>query len=210
MHGYLGTVEFPARLSDHLRYGGAVGLLDRMPEQDRRQLKKLSLYVGGIVVAMLAFFAWLDWQTAAEKTALEPWAVLARSVTSLPSEALDPDGGYIKGRVLAVAMETLQPDRVQLQLPQEFRSANPEDVGTLALLTYRTKEFGKYDDGTPARVRVCDIALVDRSKNAIIGRHTVEGPRPPKTITKGSQWEGDGAMPYPQIISYLKSLPRRR
>lgn len=192
-----------------------MGLLDRMPEADRQQLKALVKRVGlvvGITVAVLyAFHFWSERKQAAARAALQPWAEMARASVQgqpPPKEALDPDGGYVKGRVLPVEHKHGAPDQIHFELPPPLRSAKPEDVGTIVWLEYGQKLVGKYEGGAWAYAQTCRITLIDRARNVIIARQNVEGPPPPQTISE-REHAGYGGMPWPQVIAYLSSLPKR-
>lgn len=187
-----------------------MGLLDSMPEDDRRKLKRIVIFVGGALAVMFVVFAILDVQDANRREQLEPWAAMVRDhvlAAKGPAEALDPKGGYVTGRLLPVNWARREVDHLYFDIPPTLRSQTPTDVGTYAWLQYGQKQVGKYNNGDPAYVQTAKITVIDKAKNTIVARAEVQGGPPPETKTSGGS--GTGSHPGPQVLGYLMSLPTR-
>jgi hypothetical protein len=187
-----------------------VAFWDGWSDEDRRTGKRIVIGLG-ITLAVLMFVFWqTDRRIESERQQTAPWAEMARAAAMgqpRPTEALDPQGGYITGRVLPVDSKRREVASLHFELPTGLRSQKPEDVGTVLLLTDGEKRVGQYEGGAPAYVRTVNVQVIDRARNAVIARVAIDGGRPPQTVV-GSQ-PGYGPPPVREVVTYLSALPRR-
>jgi hypothetical protein len=120
---------------------------------------------------------------------------------------------YVRGKVLPVIHKPYSGGGSGVQkdlfweLPSELRPRNPDEVGTVLWLDWEEKPFSvPYIQFTYRIIGiqyVCKVTIIDRATNEKIGEKTFTGSDP-----RGSgQYSGD--KPYPQIVKYLQSLPRK-
>jgi hypothetical protein len=120
---------------------------------------------------------------------------------------------YIRGKVLPVIHKPYSGGGTGVQkdffweLPSDLRPRNPDEVGTVLWLDWEEKPFSvPYVQFTYRIVGiqyVCKVTVIDRVTNEKIGVKTFLGSDPRGT----DQYAGD--KPYPQIIQYLQSLPKK-
>ena len=183
---------------------------DGWSEEEQRSGKRMVFGLGAMLAVLFAFFIWSDSQMEEQRQQAAPWAEMARAAVlgqPQPKDAIEPGGGYIRGRVLPVNKKRREVDPMHFQLPAALRSQKPDDVGMFAVLTDGQRQVGKYDDGSPAYVYTLDVQLIDRARNVTIARHTLEGGPPPEK--KMSSSTGIGSYPMRETIAYLASLPKR-
>ncbi len=99
---------------------------------------------------------------------------------------------------------------VYFGLPASLRASRPEEVGTVVQLDYgREPGRGVYGkDRLPSFVQTCQVTVIDRASRAVVATALVHGGDPPDHIEDGDK-EGVGPRPTPQILDYLKGLPRQ-
>ena len=136
----------------------------------------------------------------------------------------DESGAYLKGKV--VVLNRLRYDMLNSQdwrqvepgkvadlhfaLPDALEAASPEEVQTIVWLGCDPETTGRYRSGTRAIKFDCDITVVDRARDVVIGTRHVEGGDPPKTISCNSCPEQvAGQLPFDDVLTYLEGLPRR-
>ena len=98
-------------------------------------------------------------------------------------------------------------------LAPTLRAERPEEVGTVALITWGFKRAGIYVDRETNRetgeafIGTADLTLIDLVDRAVIGRAFFEGEAPAGGLTR----EGDDRSERPvfKLIPYLEQLPRK-
>jgi hypothetical protein len=117
--------------------------------------------------------------------------------------------GPLKGKVLPINLDTKEvDDSLFFELADDLRPTTPEEVGTLVLLQWGSRQVGRYGEmGGSASVQTCSVVVLDKERGKIVGETEVEGGPPPRT---GSRLRGaSGSRPTDKVIAYLYSLPRR-
>jgi hypothetical protein len=114
---------------------------------------------------------------------------------------------YIRGKVVPVSVGTKSIHMFYLDLPDDLRAINPDEVGTILLLSCATKTAGSYTGGGWALTETCEMKIVDTTIPEVVGTKTFESERPPPTTNK--RYGEEMRVKSHTIIKYLMSLPRQ-
>lgn len=94
---------------------------------------------------------------------------------------------------------------------EEIYAAEPEEVGTVALLDCQTLKKGVYktEDGSehPAEVEDCELTMIDRTKPAVVLKRKFEKTPSDERRVYGNSVIRQSAMD--DILQFLKGLPKR-
>jgi hypothetical protein len=99
-------------------------------------------------------------------------------------------------------------DPLTFDLPKEIRPDAPEEVQTVAWLSYQDKTVGKYTDGTRAIQSECYVTLVDRATTKVLYRGVILGGLPPDRVVVGISGDARGSSPEPAVLNFLGDYPR--
>ena len=164
-----------------------------------------ALFFGILLVSIVAFFVIGG---LLMKAAFAPFDSHIKEYTS--SSFVQEGGGqaYVIGKVLPVDKTGNMVDRsVFFALPGGLKASRPQDVGTIVWLEWGTTQVGTYTGGGNAYVRTCEVTVIDKSRQAIVGTADFTGSDP----VSGKTGSGDeyGDAPVQKVVDYLVKLPRR-
>jgi hypothetical protein len=113
-----------------------------------------------------------------------------------PDERPDPDGGYIRGKAVAVDLNGPKVDGLTNDLPEDIRASRPEEVQTVIWLKYIS--VSGYKQGNRAVTKTdIQVTVIDRQAQ--------------KTVAfKHFESEGSTVPPHNQVMQFLRSLPRKQ
>jgi hypothetical protein len=189
-----------------------------MPEHDLALLKKMVLRVGIVVAIVGVLMAYFSIRDSRREDRLAPWT--ARIADYMPADkvaavrdarangmqkvaAADP---RVKRYLLPIDLKASRVDNLYFEMPAGLRSSTPEDVQTIVWLDWAEEVVDKYTDGTPARVYICHVTVLDSATFRVIAQRTFRGTEPPQEIRKDSNWQGIGERPTLPILQYLSSM----
>ena len=146
----------------------------------------------------------------------------------IPERAQLTDQPYIRGRLLVLSKRpsnsyhVLENDQMfwhgDAQSIREVMAESPEQVETVALLSYRYESVGRYrvpdrsgtDRLVNADVEICELILIDRSIPAVIHRRDFRGTDPlPTRSIREDEHQVIQEAPTQEARVFLASLPRR-
>jgi hypothetical protein len=125
---------------------------------------------------------------------------------SLPTKTKQGQA-YIRGKVIPVSVEGKSIHSLYLDLPDDLRAVNPDEVGTILLLSCTSKTTGIYTGGGMATTETCELKIVDATIPEVIGAKTFDSERPPSTTN--NRLSQIMRVKSHIIIKYLLSLPRK-
>jgi hypothetical protein len=158
-------------------------------------LKVRLIIIGIVLVIALLVGAFFGIRHMMRDSELSKFKSIAQGYASVPAE---PDGGQprVVGKVLPVNMGDRTPDHIYFDLPDDLRAAKPEEVGTVVLLSWGKIKVGDYEGGGDAN---------QQTKRVLVSQQFMGGPPPNTTSSSGG---ATGSSPAPQIVTYLRGLPR--
>jgi hypothetical protein len=175
---------------------------------------KVRLIIAAVIFGVLALscgcfgiIAVVYW--AKVKSEIAPFEAHIAEYTRTPDPLEgDADAGYIKGKVIPIDRGKDEIDaQFWTHLPTTLKPEKPEEVGTIVWLEWDKEEAGEYEGGGTAYIQTCDVTVIDKARNIIVGQAHFEGEEK-KEIAKRAK-EGTGEKPYSKIVSYLNKLPRK-
>jgi hypothetical protein len=133
------------------------------------------------------------------------------------------DGPYLRGKILVISGGSRNEIDAGNFPPSPFVPRTPDEVGTIVYVDCRTETIpGAHYESEEAPVWldasecVCDVALVDRRSNEIVGRRIFRGgaTAPTIRIKKEGNPSGRGKIVGPavrieELNAFLEGLPRR-
>ena len=139
-----------------------------------------------------------------------PFTELLESYSSLEgsspiSEELQP---YLRGKVAAIDVTNNRMAAIWQELPRDVRASNSDDTVTIIVVRENEQVIGTYGCCGKAIVLLLEISIIDRSIPAVIlSRKVFRGSDPPNTSTAGNTQRG--SSPHSDVVTYLRSLPRK-
>ena len=88
--------------------------------------------------------------------------------------------GKNRGKIIPVDVKDNAIDYVYFDLPDELRPAKPDEVATVALVSWGKVEYGKYSNGSIAYRQDCNVRVFDKATGAEIAATYLEGEPPPQ------------------------------
>jgi hypothetical protein len=169
---------------------------------------RFNLIFWGVVAAIaLVVGGFFGVRSIVRARAVAPFKPHVAAYLTQPAGAPPADGkAAIKGKVITVDRKGQEVDYLYFDLPEEMRAGKPEEVGTVVWLDWDKTQVGQYDDGTPGYVQTCQVTVIDKGANAVVGKNAFRGGDPPKSKKKSES--GMGPKPTDEIVKYLTSLPR--
>jgi hypothetical protein len=172
-------------------------------------------WIALIVLVVAAFGAPLLVKLIQDWDGLEKFNTLYKVWEEEPAFS-DPDTCYVRGKVLPYGhLREGYGNRVDKEfykgLPDELRPRTPDEVASLAWVEWSSENVTTpVFPGQPYQILgsrwVCKVTLIDRRARKKLASRTFRGSDP----TKGARDEhGYGDKPYPEILAYLKALPRK-
>ena len=149
-----------------------------------------------------------------------------KEYASLAGLSQSAEQAYITGPFAVVDIGEAIHDGEDYYLPQRLsplhfnpeikgEADKPEEVKTVILLNWGKELVGKYNrSGVNAYRPTCELIVVDRAKQAIVGREFLRGSDPPESRIlapeRDSRFAGTfGSTPWREIVAYIQRLPRR-
>ncbi len=116
-------------------------------------------------------------------------------------------GPYLRGKVVVIDRKEKSVDREILDgIPSELHASGPDDLGTVVLLEWGRQVGPVYTNGAIGMIHTCEVAIVDNSIPAIVGRRGFRGSDPPSETHGRGEIFGD--RPVKAVIDFLTGLPR--
>src|SRR5262245_1828947 len=116
--------------------------------------------------------------------------------------------GYVIGKVIPVDMKGSKSiDWIYFDMPNDLRAKKPDEVGTVAQLSWSEDKIDEYTDGAGAYVHVCKVDVIDLGKKSVVVSQTFRGGEPP--MEKSHSGSAYGSKPTQDIVNWLKNMPRR-
>ena len=129
---------------------------------------------------------------------------------SLPAKPR-PGQAYLRGKIVPVSVKGKLIHRLYLDLPDALRAINPDEIGTVLLLSCTRKSVGFYSGrgggAGGASTETCEMKIVDTTIPEVVGTETFNSPNPPAYIE--NRFGGDMEVKSSTIIEYLLALPRK-
>jgi hypothetical protein len=189
-----------------------------MPDDDRAALKKLLRFIGVLMAAVVVITTYWVLRENQRADQLAPWTALietymppdnvraARDAHASDTRFAGSAAARIKRHVIPIDLKSRRVDPLYFEMPANLRSSTPDDVQTLVWLDWNEEIVGKYNNGVPARVHVCDVTVLDKTSLRVIAQRTFRGEPPPKEISTSSTSQGIGGRPNRQIVQYLAGM----
>jgi hypothetical protein len=168
-------------------------------------MKARLIILGVIAVIALCVGAFFGIRHMWREAEVGKFKSIAQSYTAAQGE---PDGGQprIVGKVLPVNMADRSPDHLYFDLPDALKPSKPEDVGTVALLSWGQDAVDHYTNGATAYQQYCEVTLINhKTKKTIFHEKCVGGPPPMETSNTSS---ASGSSAGPEVIRWLSGLPK--
>jgi hypothetical protein len=146
--------------------------------------------------------ALMDAQDKATPQFLKQFSTLANLHNPGP-----PYSPYISGKVVIInRVEKSLEDLLELGLPTNLTATTPDEVGTVIWLDCQGQVLSwKYIGGYDAIWYYCDVTIIDKTENTVVGVKHFDGEYPPPVV-EGSMW--CCYYPYDDMAKYVGSLPR--
>ena len=120
------------------------------------------------------------------------------------------DGGaYIIGNLLifdnSIDMDIAEEDLY----PEVVGHINTfDDVDTFIVIACEGKKVGTYTGGKNAYQDICNLTVVDKTQNIVIGQESFLGPEPPYAVTcRNGSCNNHGGLPFSEMKTYIQNLP---
>ncbi len=181
-------------------WGNAIAM---EPEEDeRRLLSFLGVYILLSIVAILVYNSWSA-NRYRERFASSLPDLLAHGTPLKPAD-YSPSTGH---KVVVIDVSARDFDTLCFLLPAPVNPRYPEEVNTIAFVSYGQEVVGYYEDGAPGYRNTAGVSVLDLRSNRSLGTATFKGSNPPKDkpeSTRGRSYSG--SMPRGDIKRYLVRL----
>jgi hypothetical protein len=158
--------------------------------------------VGFCVLLYLGYIYYRNvWVSGPFEQLLQTYSSLSRSVPV--HDLFEP---YVQGKVAAIDVNQNRMDNVWFALPSDLRASSSDDTGTLVLVSCTEGAVGRYATAGAAIAVGCEMSLIDMSIRSMIARRHFVG-LPPSSSDFGQT--RTGSRPDSDMVSYLRSLPRK-
>lgn len=115
---------------------------------------------------------------------------------------------YITGKVVVVDFTSKKiADANSDDSLNAIRAYDPQEVGTIICLYFRHETIGVYDNGPLGVEQDCDIVVLDKAKNTIVGETTIGGGLPPQSTSRSDTDTSGSPVGQGYITSYILDLP---
>ena len=163
----------------------------------------------GVLIALIAPGAYFViqslWTGQSQSREIAPFEARIDDYLAVPKPGGPATGQKARGKIIPVDFQERRVDRLYFELPKELRAASPDDVATVVWLTWREEKVSEYEGGKPAYVERCEVSVIDRKENVVLGKKEFRGGDPPKALSRNLS-KGVGPRPYKEIADYLVSL----
>jgi len=115
----------------------------------------------------------------------------------------------VHGKIMPIDANKQTIDPVLLDLSEQMRPRNPDEVGAVAAMWWYHVQVGHYNDSghSAANRQQCTLLLWDVRTKALLAQRDFTGGPPPKVSAYGAS--SSGPRPYAEIRDFLNRLPHQ-
>jgi len=124
------------------------------------------------------------------------------SYLNLKTGPPSPGTKKFKGKVVCIDQDKKEIDTdAQVALPAALKAAKPDEVGAVALLSWKEEVSGDYPDGSKAKIYVVNVALIDKHKEAMLVFKEIRGDTQENKVGEGDRL---GPKPFDKLVALLQ------
>lgn len=98
-------------------------------------------------------------------------------------------------------------DYTWFDLPENLKATSPADVKSIAWINWGSVKAVVFPGNRFGYQHYCDVCVIDKETNTVLGQRRFVGSMPPTTISSRSS-STNGSKPYVDVVNYLEALTR--